>query len=310
MLRKLQSGQSIGIVGIGIAVLALALVIGLSLAPVRFGTVKAVTFAGGLSGTVYHQGLNFKAPWQGTRTFNIQRQTYETSNNPGSSLANFTDYVIEAKTSDGQSIQVSYTVIFRVPPITVVSVLDNYGSMEAVVENIVKAKSRSEARKSAQNYEAGALYSGVGIKLYETEVAQILEGSYDNEGVVLVEFLIREISFEPAYVDAITAKQIAAENIVTQKNNARAAAFERDRTVTLAEADAATKVLLAEADAERITLLADAQAEAITLQGIALEEYPQMTQWEFVQHLENVTWGFLPSEGVTPLIPIPVPTTP
>ena len=307
MIRRLQSGQSIGIVGLGIGLLVVGVLVFLSLAPVRFGTVKAVTFAGGLSGVVYDQGLNFKLPWQGTQTFNIQRQTYEASENPNSSTANFTDFVIAAKTADGQSIEVSYTVIFRIVPSNVVSVLDNYGSMDAVVENIVKAKSRSEARKSAQNYEAGTLYSGVGIKLYESEVAGILAEGFADEGVFLVEFLIRGISFERLYVDAITAKQIAAENIVTQSNNARAAVFERDRAVTLAEADAAAKVLLAEADAARITLLADAQALAITLQGVALDEYPQMTQWEFVSHLANVSWGFLPSEGITPLIPIPTP---
>ena len=296
MLRNLQQGQSIGIVGIGIAVLALLIVAGLSLAPVRFGTVKAVTFAGGLTGTVYQQGLNFKFPWQGTKTFITQRQTYETSQNPGTSLANFTDFAIASKTSDGQSIEVSYTVIFRVASADITAVLENYGSMDAVVENIVKAKSRSEARKSAQNYEAGSLYSGVGIRVYENEVSEILAESFFPEGVTLVEFLIRDISFEPAYVDAITAKQIAAENIVTQRNNALAAQHEAQQIINLASGDA-----------EAIRVLADAQADAIVLQGVALFDYPAMTQWEFVQNLENVTWGFLPTDGITPLIPLPIP---
>lgn len=296
MLRNLQKGQSIGIVGIGIAVLALLIVAGLSLAPVRFGTVKAVTFAGGLTGTVYQQGLNFKFPWQGTKTFITQRQTYETSQNPGTSLANFTDFAIASKTSDGQSIEVSYTVIFRVASADITAVLENYGSMDAVVENIVKAKSRSEARKSAQNYEAGSLYSGVGIRVYENEVSEILAESFFPEGVTLVEFLIRDISFEPAYVDAITAKQIAAENIVTQRNNALAAQHEAQQIINLASGDA-----------EAIRVLADAQADAIVLQGVALFDYPAMTQWEFVQNLENVTWGFLPTDGITPLIPLPIP---
>ncbi len=296
MLRNLQRGQSIGIVGVGIALIAVLVVIGLSLAPVRFGTVKAVTFAGGLTGNVYQQGLNFKLPWQGTKTFVTQRQTYETSQNPGTSLANFTDFAINAKTSDGQSIEVSYTVIFRVASADITRVLEDYGSMEAVVENIVKAKSRSEARKSAQNYEAGSLYSGVGIRVYENEVSEILSESFVPEGVTLVEFLIRDISFEPAYVDAITAKQIAAENIVTQRNNALAAQHQAQQIINLASGDA-----------EAIRVLADAQADAIVLQGVALFDYPAMTQWEFVQNLDNVTWGFLPTDGITPLIPLPVP---
>jgi len=36
-----------------------------------------------------------------------------------------------------------------------------------------------------------------------------------------------------------------------------------------------------------------------------LEKFPNLVQWEFVRNLQDVQWGILPSDGVTPLIPIP-----
>lgn len=272
----------------------MVVLVALIVAPVPFGHVRAVVFAGGLTGQVFEQGLNFKAPWQRTELFNIQVKTYETGNNPSSSNANFTDFVVEAQTSDGQQITIAYTVKFRVDPVNVVSVLDNYGAMPMVNENVVKADSRSRVRKSSQNYEAGELYSGPGILLFEEEVDELLRTSFARQDVTLVEFLIRKISFDPLYVDAIVAKQIAAENIVTQRNNALAA-----------QNTAQQRINLAKGEADSVVLVAAAQAEAIELQGAALAQYPDMIQWQFVTDLQGVEWGILPSDGVTPLIPIP-----
>jgi len=266
----------------------------LSLAPVPFGHVRAVVFAGGLTGEVFEQGLNFKYPWQQTELFNIQVTTFETGGTPNSSNANFTDFVVDAQTSDGQQITIAYTVKFRVDPVNVVSVLVNYGSLPMVNENVVKADSRSTVKKSSQNYEAAGLYSGSGILLFEEEVDGILRNGFARQDVTLVEFLIRDISFDPLYVDSIVAKQIAAENIVTQRNNALAA-----------QNTAQQQINLAKGEADSVVLVAAAQAEAIELQGAALAQYPDMIQWQFVIDLQGVEWGILPSDGVTPLIPIP-----
>jgi hypothetical protein len=62
---------------------------------------------------------------------------------------------------------------------------------------------------------------------------------------------------------------------------------------------------LAAADAERQRLLAEAEAYSIEARGETLEAYPNVVQWEFVRNLQNVQWGFLPSEGVSPFLPIP-----
>ena len=52
-------------------------------------------------------------------------------------------------------------------------------------------------------------------------------------------------------------------------------------------------------------LLADAEAYSIQVRGAVLQEFPEVVQWEFVRNLQSVQWGILPSEGLTPLIPLP-----
>ena len=73
----------------------------------------------------------------------------------------------------------------------------------------------------------------------------------------------------------------------------------------MAEADAEGIKLQAAANAERQRLLADSEAYSIRARGEALQEFPRLVQWEFVRNLESVQWGILPSEGLTPLIPLP-----
>jgi len=76
-------------------------------------------------------------------------------------------------------------------------------------------------------------------------------------------------------------------------------------TGAMAEAVAEGTKLQAAADAERQRLLAEAEAYGIQIRGQTLREYPEIVQWEFVRNLTAVQWGILPSEGLTPLIPLP-----
>ena len=79
-----------------------------SCTPVRYGTVAAVTQFGKLTGTVFTEGLNFKTPLvQGTETYDTQNQTYEASEHPEESAADYTDFSVGAQTSDGQQIEIT-----------------------------------------------------------------------------------------------------------------------------------------------------------------------------------------------------------
>lgn len=304
-MNEEQDTSRIGFYGVIIGMIVIVALLVLSVSFVQFGTVRPVTFGGGLTGRLMTEGFNWKAPWQGTETMSMLVQTYEASPTSKTGDANFKDGEVSAQTSDGQQIRISYVVRFKILPSNTISVLRTVGPMDRVAESVVRADSLSWSRKVAQQYTAGALYSGEGVLAYEAEVRETLRASFANLDVTLEDFLVRKIDFAPAYVEAIEKKQIASENVVTQRFNADAAKFERDRQIALAEAEGRRNVILAEAGARQIELLADAQAAAIDIQGEALDRHPAMLRWQMVQQLENVQFAFLPSDGLGFLLPLP-----
>jgi regulator of protease activity HflC (stomatin/prohibitin superfamily) len=298
-------GWFVVIVGIIVA-LAGVLTLFSAATTVKYGTVKVVTRFGGLTGRYFEPGLHWKAPFvEGTVKIPTIVQSYETSDQPDQSQADFTDYPVTAQTIDGQQVSVKYTVIFRIPPDKAVSITQDVGGVKQVVENIVKAHSRNLVRLHAQNFEAEGLYSGEGIFAYQKEVMAAMDGEFARYGIVLDDFLVRKIDFDPDYVTAIEQQQIAQEGIETARYQADAAEWEKEKTIRQAEADKQREILLAEADAEKKRLNADAEAYNIETQGQALRRYPEVIQLRFVDNLDGVTWGIMPDSGLTPLLPVP-----
>ena len=292
---------------IAVIVLILGLlVLGLAYTPVRYGTVALVTRFGGLTGAVFEPGLHWRTPFiEQVVALPTVVQSYETSDDPAASGADYRDRPVTAQTIDGQQITIKYTVLFRITAQEAANIVQNVGFTQEVVENVVKAHSRNLARLWAQNYTAEDLYSGEGIFAYENEVQGALEREFERYGISLDDFLVRKIDFDTDYIAAIEQQQIAQEAIETAQYQAEAAKFEKERQIRLAEAEAERTKLLADADAQRQRLLADAEAYSIRARGAALEEYPELVQWEFVRNLQGVQWGILPGEGLTPLIPLP-----
>lgn len=322
-MREKQQGDSTMIVAL-LLILMVAIIGGIVWAatPVKFGTVRVVKQFGGLTGQVFTEGLNWKIPLvQTTEKYVTAVQSYETSNQPDNSEANYTDFTVTANTSDGQEVKISYTILFRISPETVIDMARNIGDEDAVVENVVKAHSRSITRLMAQAYSAEALFGGEeftstnadgetvtgrrSILDYQEDVRQELSERFKASDVVLVDVLIRKVSFDEDYVNAIELQQIAQEKIETAQYEADAAVFEKEAAIQIAQGDAERIKLEASAQAEAQRELADAEAYSIGVRGETLAQYPGLTQWEFVQVLPSVNWMILPDNGVTPLLPVP-----
>ncbi|MDY6878267.1 MAG: SPFH domain-containing protein [Chloroflexota bacterium] len=303
--REQRNRRMVAVTVVIVIIFGVSLV-GLTYTPVEHGTVALVRRFGGLTGETFEPGLHWRIPFiDQVVVVSTVVQSYETSDDPGASRADYRDYPVTAQTIDGQQISIKYTVLFRVPPEQAVNIVQNIGRLPEVVENVVKAHSRNLTRMWAQSHTAEDLYSGEGIFAYQSAVQDALEQEFEKYGVFLDDFLVRKIDFDADYIAAIEQQQIAQEAIETAKYQADAAEYEKERQIRLAEADAERVKLLAEADAERQRLLADSEAYSIQARGETLQKFPEVVQWEFVRNLQNIQWGILPSEGLTPLVPIP-----
>jgi regulator of protease activity HflC (stomatin/prohibitin superfamily) len=324
MVNTDPENKGLGCVSIvGLCVVVFAFIFGVmaavsSYTTVQRGTVGLVSRFGALTGTVFQPGLHWKTPFiESVEVFDTTQQSYEMSAHPDTSQAQWTDYSVGSQTSDGQSVDLSATVIFRVPDgKSAVAIRQNIGSIEEVVQNVVKANTRSITRNTSKLYSANQLYSG-DITEFQEDVREQLEGEFSStgEGLILVDFKVRGIGFEEKYSDAVEAKQIAAERIVTEENNANAAVYEARKVKELAigEADAAIErargqaesvKINADADAYAVTIDADAQAYATLEIGMALRKYKEVLQLRFIENLNSQTL-FLPSDGFQFLLPLP-----
>ncbi|MGI8476804.1 MAG: hypothetical protein ACR2OO_10590, partial [Thermomicrobiales bacterium] len=131
------------------------------------------------------------------------------------------------------------------------------------------------------------------------------------------------------YVDAIQKRQLAGENVRTQKNNALAARQEADRTANLADGQARANVALANAEATAIAVKgvasanadanaisakgaasANAEATAIAVKGAAIRENPEVLRLEMIQAISHANVIYLPNGTVTQFLDVGPASTP
>jgi regulator of protease activity HflC (stomatin/prohibitin superfamily) len=276
---------------VGVVAFLVVAIIG-SYTQIQAGTVGVVLRLGKVQTATFEPGFHFKFPYlDKVIVYSTKVTSYEASENPQTSQANYTDFTVDSTTSDGQTVQLTFTVLFRIPAEGAARIAQDVGDMTAVVENIVKAFSRSVSREVPKSLSAEELYTQKGQVDAQTTIQTRLEQDFGKHGVIIDQYLIRRITFAEAYVAAVEAKQIAKQNALTEQNN-----------IAKQEALKQQVIINAQAEAEKLKIEAAGEAEAITLKQNALAKNPVVIQYEFVQKMApNITWGILP-DSVVPLL--------
>ena len=268
------------IIGVVVFVVVLLIIIN-SLVVVQAGNVRVLTQFGRTIGITYNPGLHIKIPFiQNTVNYLTRQVTYETSDFPETSQANYPDFAVDTTSSDGQQIKIKYTIRFSIDGKEAEWILNNIGTMDNLVEKVVKTESRSLSRNIPKKYTASQLYSEQVFDVQD-EIGSTLEPIFEENGIILDEFLLRKIDFTEEYFNVLEEKQIAEERIVVEQNILKQERIKK----------------------EQVIIQAEAEAKQIEIKGEALKEYPQIIQLEFIQKLSpNISWGILPETGVIPFI--------
>jgi regulator of protease activity HflC (stomatin/prohibitin superfamily) len=135
-----------------------------------------------------------------------------------------------------------------------------------------------------------------------------------DNGLILVDFVLRNITFSPEYAASVEQKQIAeqqsqqAKFVVEQKRQEA----EQARQVAQGQADAV--VIRAKADAEARIIAAQAEAEALALINESLKNNPDLLTYQYISKLSpNIQAMLLPSNSPfllqLPQTVTPTPTT-
>ncbi len=208
---------------------------------VNSGEVAVVTRFGQVTGRVLHPGANFIIPVvESALYYNTKKITYETGPTEKQRLsdADYKDQPVDTNTEDGQPVDVSYTIRFSVNPEKVTWVAQNIGPELSLVQKIVNTESRIWARNVPRGHTAEQLYTGLGSQNVQDEIFEKLKPVFEANGLVLDTVGIREIHFDPSYVEAIKEKQVQAVNIEVEKNKAAQEQYKKEARITAAEGQA------------------------------------------------------------------------
>lgn len=193
----------------------------------------------GVLPTSMKEGLNFAIPlWQKVTLFDTRVQEYTMSAATDEGALRRDDS-LDAPTSDGQTVKVDATVLFKVDGEKAADIMKTIG--EDYVDKIIRPFSRSQIRMVISRYSAPAIYSEKRQEA-ETVMAQELGDMLAKKNLVLDKVLLRAVYFSPEYSKAIELKVVAGERV-------KQAEYEVKEATQRAQAKIAEAKGLAEAQA-------------------------------------------------------------
>ncbi len=227
-------------------------------------------------------GLNFVVPFlENVLHYPIERQTYTMSIAPQEG-AIVGDDSVEARTSDGQVVRVDASVIFALAPDEVVETHKKWQGR--YVDNLIRPQARGIIRDAVSQFAIEEVYSTQRFAL-SALIEGALEEALNEGGIILHDFVLRNIAFSPEYAASVEQKQIAEQEadraifVVRQREEEANQA----RAVAAGQADAV--VINAQGLADARVIEAQAEATALELLAAALALNPDLVVFEYVQRL-------------------------
>lgn len=305
--RPLRSAGALVLGTIALAVLLTVVSAGLVfIQPEERGVVISAIDPRGYREQPLQPGLRWVVPFFETVvTYPISRQIYTMTIAEGGTPAD--DLEVTARTSDGQEVFIDGSVIFAVDPERVVDV--HIGWKGRYATELVRPQARGIIRDAASQYAVEEIVTDERDAFKEriqTELARKLE----EEGLILVDFVLRNITFSPEYAASVEQKQIAEQQaqqaaFVVEQRRQEA---EQARQTAQGQADAA--VIAAQGRAEARLLEAEAEARALELIAAALANNPELITYTYVQKLgPGIQVMLVPNDNPF-LLPLPTVTPP
>jgi len=264
-----------------LSLLSLALVF---IEPPQVGVVISLVSPGGVRPKPFPAGLHWIIPLlEEVKIYPIYWQTYTMSGRltEGQELG---DDSIRARTRDGQEVLLDTSAIFRIN--TNQAVLVHIDWQNRYTQDFVRPMIRGLVRTEVAQFTVTEVNSEKRRDL-EAQLKKDLAQEFAEKGLILDQFLVRDITFSAEYVLAIEQKQVALEGIEQMEHEA----------VQLRN--------LAVGKAEAVEIEAQAQANALTLIANALDQHPDVLTYSYVEKLSpNIRVMLVPS-GNPFILPLP-----
>ena len=267
--------------------------------------LRVVLFEDSYREQALQPGLRWIVPFmESVRTYPISRQTYTMSrvHNEGQVAG---DDSIDARTADGQIVTIDASVIFAIDPVQVIQVHIDW--QNRYIDELVRPVSRGVIRDAVSQYGVHDEYSTKRGEMTQ-QISDSMGGALQDNGLTLIEFVLRDISFSPEYAASVEQKQIAEQEVQQAKFVVERKKQEAEQARQVAQGLADASVIKAKGDAEARMIQAQTEAKALELLAKALQDRPELLQYTFILKMgPGVQTMFLPN-NVPYLLPLPSTT--
>ncbi len=322
VLRASRNKAVKGMVTITLVVLAGALVLSTASAGIVFiqpeerGVVISALHSGGVRPEPLQPGLRWIIPFfENVVHYPISRQTYTMSIAPSEGSIQGDDS-IAARTADGQEIFVDASVIYAIDPTQVVKVHIDW--QDRYTDELVRPLARGVIRDVVSQYKVEEVVTTKRVEM-TTKITDSMQQKMGDNGLSLVNFILRNITFSPEYAASVEQKQVAeqqAQQAVFVVEQRRQEA-EQARQVAQGQADA--NVIQAKGAADARIIQAQAESQALQLIAAALKNSDNLLLYQYISKLapgvevmlvpnNNPYLLTLPSLPTATPVPTPLPT--
>jgi len=301
--RNTQPGIVTALLGLLLALVLTSTSAGLVfIEPTERGVVISAVAPKGYREQALQPGLRWIIPFlESVKTYTISRQNYTMSKITGEGQVQGDDS-ITARTKDGQEVFIDASVIYSVDPEKVIQVHINW--QDRIADELVRPLVRGIIRDAVAQYGIEEVVTGKRMEMTET-MRNTLSNKLAENGLVLAEFILRNITFSPEYAASVEQKQIAEQQAQQAKFVVESKKQEAEQARQTAQGAADAVVIASKGAAEARLIQAKAEAEALALIAEAINANPELLQYLYINKLAPGIQVMLVPNDVPYLLPLP-----
>jgi regulator of protease activity HflC (stomatin/prohibitin superfamily) len=263
--------------------------------PEERGVVISAISPKGYRESVLQPGLRWIVPFvERAVLYPISKQTYTMSILP-SEGAIFGDDSITARTKDGQEVIIDASVIFEVNPVGVVQLHIAWQSRYR--EDLVRPQVRGVIRDAVSQFGVEEVVAAKRFDMTKY-VTDTLTKKFEENGITLVDFVLRNITFSKEYAASVEQKQIAEQQAKQAAYTVEQKRQEANQAIETAKGQKESAIIAAEGAAQARILQATAEADAFKLIAQSLNGHPELLSYLYISKLSpTIQTMLLPSSS-------------
>jgi regulator of protease activity HflC (stomatin/prohibitin superfamily) len=263
--------------------------------PDKRGVVISAVAPKGYREEALMPGLHWIIPFaENVVEYPISRQTYTMSIAASEGQISGDDS-ITARTADGQQIYVDASVIFSINPDQVVRVHILWKNRYS--DELVRAQARGVIRDVVSQYSVEEVVTSKRFEMADS-LKTTMEEKLGENGLILVDFVLRNITFSQEYAASVEQKQIAEQTAQQAKFVVEQKRQEAEQARQTAQGAADASVIRAKGEAEARVIQAQAEAQSLELISRVLQANPSLLTYQYITKLSpTIQTMLLPNES-------------